>query len=124
MVLALYTRLPDQIATHFDTQGNPNGWSSKTSFIAAGLLPAIVLCAISIAIFLFVRKTTQRPAVPHMMLVLFALFQLFVAYVSIDVYWFNANGTHLIAFPYNIVIFVLIVSLLLFAYFRRAKATV
>ena len=27
--LALYSRLPEQVPTHFDFSGNPNGWSSR-----------------------------------------------------------------------------------------------
>lgn len=38
--LILYNRLPDQIATHWDAQGNVNGWSSK--FTGIVLLPAIL----------------------------------------------------------------------------------
>ena len=27
--LALYSRLPEQVPTHFDLSGTPNGWSSR-----------------------------------------------------------------------------------------------
>ena len=38
---ALYSRLPETIATHFDLQGNPDGWSSR-AFAVFGL-PGILL---------------------------------------------------------------------------------
>jgi uncharacterized membrane protein len=34
-----WSRLPAQVATHFDLQGNPNGWSSR--LLAVALVPAI-----------------------------------------------------------------------------------
>ena len=37
----VYSRLPEQVATHFDLQGNPDGWSSR-AFAAFGL-PGILL---------------------------------------------------------------------------------
>ena len=37
----LYSRLPEQVATHFDLQGNPDGWSSR-AFAVFGL-PGILL---------------------------------------------------------------------------------
>ena len=37
----VYSRLPEQVATHFDLQGNPDGWSSRP-FAVFGL-PGILL---------------------------------------------------------------------------------
>ena len=37
----VYSRLPEQVATHFDLQGNPDGWSSR-AFAVFGL-PGILL---------------------------------------------------------------------------------
>ena len=43
--LALYSRLPEQVPTHFDFSGTPNGWSSRTFavFGMPGLMAAINL---------------------------------------------------------------------------------
>ncbi len=41
--LLLWNRLPEQIATHFDANGNPDGWSSR--FVAVFGLPLILLGA-------------------------------------------------------------------------------
>ena len=49
--LLLWNRLPDRIATHFDMQNNPNGWSSKEmavfgipSFLAVFQLIFVFIC--------------------------------------------------------------------------------
>ena len=51
MGLALWSRLPDPIATHFDFSGEPNGWSSK-AFAVLGmpvfLLGVHLVCAASL----------------------------------------------------------------------------
>lgn len=39
--IILYPRLPDQIATHWDSQGNVNGMSSK--LVGAIIFPAILV---------------------------------------------------------------------------------
>ena len=46
----VYSRLPEQVATHFDLQGNPDGWSSR-AFAAFGL-PGILLAVNLILPFL------------------------------------------------------------------------
>lgn len=47
-VIRLYPRLPQQVASHFDAQGNPNGWSDKQSFVAVlgGVLAFIPLLGV------------------------------------------------------------------------------
>ena len=37
----VYNKLPDQIVTHWDASGNPNGWSSKA--VGVFLLPGLML---------------------------------------------------------------------------------
>lgn len=39
--ILLYNKLPDQVVTHWDSAGNPNGWSSK--LFGAIVLPGILL---------------------------------------------------------------------------------
>lgn len=39
--IILYSHLPDQIVTHWDDAGNPNGWSSK--FVGAIVFPGILV---------------------------------------------------------------------------------
>ncbi|MDO4189729.1 MAG: DUF1648 domain-containing protein, partial [Lachnospiraceae bacterium] len=38
--IVLYNRLPDVIVTHWDLQGNPNGWESK--FVGVIVFPLIL----------------------------------------------------------------------------------
>jgi hypothetical protein len=124
MVLALYQQLPERIAVHFDFHGNPDGWSSRTSFIISGFIPATVLCAISIVSFFVTRRATAKATLPYMLVALFAVFQLFVAYTTLDTFWINKYDTHPIAFPYNIVGYVVIIVILLVVYYRKTKTAV
>ena len=50
-----YPSLPDVIAVHFDLSGNPNGWSSKSSFILSYSLFALFAPAFSY-IFIYLGK--------------------------------------------------------------------
>ena len=43
--LALYSRLPEQVPTHFDFNGNPDGWSSR-AFAVFGI-PGLIATAIA-----------------------------------------------------------------------------
>lgn len=124
LVLSLYPQLPDRIAVHFDMHGNPNGWASRSSFIASGLIPAAVLFIVSVAVFFLIRRTTQKPTLPYMIVGLFSVFQLFTAFISLDTYWLNIHDTHLIPFPYNIIGYVVIIVVLLFVYYRKTRTTV
>jgi uncharacterized membrane protein len=123
LVFSLYPQLPDRIAVHFDMQGNPNGWASRSSFIASGLIPAAVLFVVSDAVFFMMRRTTHKPTLPYMVVALFAVFQLFTAFISIDTYWINIHDAHLIPFPYNIIGYVVIIVVLLFVYYRKTRTT-
>jgi hypothetical protein len=123
MVLALYWRLPGHIAMHFDMQGNPNGWASRTSFIISGLIPAAVLLLLNTTIFFYVRRTTSRPALTYFIVLLFSFFQLFISYISFDTYWINVNDRHLIPFPYMIITYGLIIVVVLFIYYRKARTS-
>jgi hypothetical protein len=123
IVLALYWRLPGRIAVHFDMQGNPNGWASRTSFLISGLVPAAVLLILNTAIFFFVRRTTTKPTLPYLIVGLFSVFQLFISYVSFDTYWINIHNRHLIPFPYSIVSYMLIIAVVLFVYYRTTKTS-
>jgi uncharacterized membrane protein len=51
---ASYSSLPERVATHFDASGNPNGWSSKGSFITTWSLTLLGLNALWLIITLLV----------------------------------------------------------------------
>lgn len=46
VAVILYKKIPDQIATHWDINGNPNGWSDKLkgTIIYPGILVLVNLC--------------------------------------------------------------------------------
>lgn len=120
-VLSLYSGLPERIAVHFDLQGNPNGWASRTSFVISGLIPACILFMISTVIFFYVRRTTTKATLSYMIVGLFSVFQLFAAYVTVDTYWVNRYDSHLIPFPYSVIIYGVIIIALLFVYYQKTK---
>lgn len=124
LIFSLYPQLPERIAVHFDMQGNPNGWASRSSFIASGLIPVTVLFVVSIAVFFVIRRATHKPTLPYMIVALFAVFQLFTTYISLDTYWINKHDAHLIPFPYNIIGYVVIIVVLLLVYYRKTRTTV
>lgn len=123
LVLLLYPGLPDRIAIHFDMQGNPDGWASRTSFMVSGLLPAVILFMLNTLIFFFVRRTTTRPSLPYLMVMLFTVFQLFALYVSLDTYWINVHDHHLVPFPFNIIAYVLVIVIMLIFYYRKIRTS-
>jgi len=123
MILLLYPGLPERMAVHFDMHGTPDGWASRSSFIISGLIPAFVLFAITVIIFLFVRRTTRKLALPYLIVLIFVFFQLFIAYVSLDTYWINTRDGHLVPFPYNIIGYVLMIAVLMYVYYRKIKVS-
>lgn len=44
---SVYAKLPEVVASHFDANGNPNGWASKQSFlvffIGVSVIPAVLV---------------------------------------------------------------------------------
>jgi len=123
LIYHAYLQLPDRIAVHFDLHGNPNGWASRASFIFSSVVPAAILCALSIGIFLAVRRTTKRSTLPYFLVVMLGVFQLFTAYISYDTYWVNRNNTHLIPFPYNIIAYFSMIVVLLVVYYRKTRSS-
>jgi uncharacterized membrane protein len=53
-----YPQLPAEVATHFDLDGDPNGWSSR--FLATILVPVIGL--VMVAVFVVVPRIDPRRA--------------------------------------------------------------
>jgi uncharacterized membrane protein len=51
-----YNRLPPQVASHFNFQGNPDGWTSKQAFIGLAVALTIMIGGTFVAIALLIRK--------------------------------------------------------------------
>lgn len=49
-------KLPQQVASHFDAAGRPNGWSSRTSFFVTGAAIQILLLGIFAGLSFGIRK--------------------------------------------------------------------
>jgi uncharacterized membrane protein len=119
MILLAYTQLPDQIAIHFDFQGNPDGWGSKMSYLISNIIPACVLFVVAVIIFFFVRNTTSNRSIPNFLVVVISLIQIFIAYMAFDTYWMNKNNTHIMPLPYTLIGFLVIFAVLLFIYYTQ-----
>lgn len=121
MTVLLYQSLPDRIATHFDFQGNPDGWSPKISFLSFSILPQIILFAISVIIYFATRNRYRDPRLVYLLVIIISLIQIFIAYTSLDIYWFNTHNAHLI--PINYLLVLLIILLLVLFYFYNRILT-
>lgn len=119
MILLNYTQLPERIAVHFDIQGNPDRWGPKSSYLLSGLIPSIIMFLLTIGVFFFVRKTTNRPAIPNFLVLIMSFILLFIAYTSLATFWINKYSKQLIPMHYGIIIFAVLMISLLVVYYRR-----
>ena len=120
-LLLTYAQLPHRIAIHFNFQGYPDRWGSRNSYLISGIMPASILVAIGIAVFLIVRRTTTNHILPNFLIVIVAFIQLFITYLTFDTYWINTHNTHLMPLVYSIIFFVIVMIGLLFYYYRVVK---
>ena len=63
--IVLWDRLPDVMATHFDMEGNPNGWSSK-AFTGFGI--PVFITAVHLICSLVTEKDPKRQKYPEKMM--------------------------------------------------------
>ena len=119
MVLLNYSQLPERIAVHFNAYGQPDRWGSKSSYLLSGLIPSTILFLLTIGIFFFVRRTTNRPAIPNFLVILMSFILLFIAYTSLATFWINKSGEQLIPMQYSIIIFGFLIIALLFFYYHK-----
>ncbi|MEO0136879.1 MAG: PH domain-containing protein [candidate division WOR-3 bacterium] len=118
MVILLYPQLPDKIATHFDLQGNPDGWSPRISFVYLGIIPQVVMLAITVSAFFIMRNKFHEPKVIYLLIIMVSVIQLIVAYTSFDIYWFNVHKYHLFSMNEMFLFFTGLFLILLYLYYR------
>lgn len=116
MTVLLYQQLPDRIATHFDFLGNPDGWSSKIHFIYLTIFPQIILFTINIIVFFTTKNRYRNQGAVYFLVIIVSLIQIFVAYTSFDIYWFNIHNTHLVPMFYALAGFVVLLLILFYFY--------
>ncbi|MEO0205874.1 MAG: PH domain-containing protein [candidate division WOR-3 bacterium] len=121
MVILLYDKLPPKIATHFDLHGNPDGWSNKISFIFSGILPQVILLAISFILYFASRNKYRNPMPVYFLVIIVSLIQIFIAYTSLDIYWFNVYKSHLIPMGYAFIGFTALLLIFLYVYYKMLK---
>jgi len=118
-VILNHAQLPERIAVHFDAYGNPDRWGPKSSYLVSGLVPSFILLVISIAAFFIVRRAARNQAIPAMLVIIVACIQLFIAYTTVETFWVNKYGTHLVPLVYGISAFVVIMIVLYVFYIRK-----
>lgn len=119
MILLNYTQLPERIAVHFDIHGNPDRWGPKSSYLLSGLIPSTIMFLLTIGVFFFVRRTTNKPAIPNFVVLIMSFILLSIAYTSLATFWINKYGKQLIPMHYGIIIFAVLMIGLLLVYYRR-----
>ena len=90
--LALWNRLPDTVATHFDINGDPDGWSSKA--VAVFGLPAFLTVAHLLCVF----GTTMDPKRKNIQDKMFKLVLWIIPVISVIV----CGGTYFYALGYEV----------------------
>jgi len=118
MVILLFQQLPDRIATHFDLQGNPDGWSPRISFLYFSIFPQIILLAMNVIIFFATRNRYRNNKSVYLLVIIISLIQVFIAYSSFDIYWFNVHNTHLVPMFYALAGFVVLLLILFYCYHK------
>ncbi|MCW5852792.1 MAG: DUF1648 domain-containing protein [Anaerolineae bacterium] len=138
VTLAVYPGLPEILVTHFDAAGEPNGWSSRTSFtilyLGLGLLMAVIpsvaaLIARTEPVIGLSRLGGWRLEPRQGILVSswgMGLANLFLLVVLLDLVWFNWYAVHLLS-PGILVLLGMVVLLggvliLFFRYARRSQS--
>lgn len=138
VTLALYPSLPEVLATHFNAAGQPDGWSSRTSFailyLGLGLLMAVLPSAAALIArtepVIGLSRLGGWRLEPHQGILVsswgMALANLFLLVVLLDLVWFNWYAVHLVS-PGLLVVLAMVVLLggvllLFFRYARRSQA--
>lgn len=61
-----YPQLPDQVASHFDNRGVPNGWSSKLTFFELTFVMIVLLAGVFLYMPVFQRRISiKMTSLPH-----------------------------------------------------------
>ncbi len=118
IVILLYNKLPLKIATHFDIQGNPDGWSPKISFLYLSILPQVILMVTNFIVFFAMRNRYRNPQIVYLVVIIISSIQALLLYLSLDIYWYNVYNFHILPFYYVFAGFVIILVLLLIIYNR------
>ncbi len=100
MMLIAYSSLPNRMAVHFDTSGNPNGWSSKNDFYTT----YIILAGAYLALLYFIIYAGKKyPVALHSGVMRIGKDTVFKATIlSLNIVFFILMATFLWIYFYNI----------------------
>jgi hypothetical protein len=117
----LYPALPPYVATHFNFQGLADRWSPKSSIVFMGLLPSIIIFALTILLFVAIRRRTSDPKITYFIVGLLSFIQFFMGFIFLDVFWFNIHQAHFFPLQYLLIIFLAIMAIGLYGYYHLIK---
>ncbi|HXF99715.1 MAG TPA: DUF1648 domain-containing protein [Bacteroidota bacterium] len=64
-LLYFYPQLPETVASHFDADGVPNGWMSKTTYTILMVFIMIISAAPTVGVALFLPKMESAVNIPN-----------------------------------------------------------
>ncbi|MBN2620111.1 DUF1648 domain-containing protein [candidate division WOR-3 bacterium] len=117
-ILLAFQSLPERIAVHFDVYGSPDRWGHKVSYLLSGVIPSTILFAMNCGIYFGMRRTIHTRTLLALLIMLVSWIQLFTLFISLDTFWLNTRGNHMVPFVYALVAFISVVVVLLFVYYR------
>jgi uncharacterized membrane protein len=130
----LYHTLPDEVAYHFQTDGMPDGWTGRVSFVSTGLLLQLFFVLLGTGIVFGVSKTgvltrsTESVIKPKSLLLfmgnLVVFPQIIIGFAMLDIFSYNAYQKHLMPLWLFAIIILIIVTIafLAFVFFYLMKA--
>jgi uncharacterized membrane protein len=130
----LYNTLPGEVSYHFQTDGMPDGWIGRVSFVSIGLLLQLFFALLGTGIVFGVSKTgiltrsTESIIKPNSLLLfmgnLVAFPQIIIGFAMLDIFSYNAYQKHLMPLWLFAIIILIIVTIafLGFVFFYLMKA--
>lgn len=64
-LLYFYPQLPETVASHFDTDGAPNGWMGKTAFVVLMMFVAAISAAPTVGVALLLPRMQSGINIPN-----------------------------------------------------------
>jgi uncharacterized membrane protein len=122
----LFNKLPGEVSYHFQTDGTPDGWTSRVSFISIGLLLQLFFVLLGTGIVFGVSKTgvltrsTESIVKPNSLLLfmgnLVAFPQIIIGFAMLDIFSYNAYQKHLMPLWLFAIIILIIVTIAFLAF--------
>jgi hypothetical protein len=121
IIVLFYPQLPARIATHFNFQGLPDGWSPKSAVVLITMIPSVLIFILNTVFFLVLRSHHADRHTPLFIISIFSLIQALLAFVASDLCWFNTRGVHVIPLHYAMIGFLVLTGIFLWVHYNRIR---